>query len=332
MNKYKFKFVLLSFIFSMGVSIKATEGSSFNFNDDFLLKDISMDQDDKKIYNLVIRGENSNNPYVVISKDNDFYFPVIDFFHIINFNNYTLKDKKIEFYLGISSEKFEIDLNKKIIIFNGNTEKIFDDEYIFEKSEIYIKSDIFNKIFGKELRIDDEDYNIILNPSFMTPKQLEFYLNNTEDNLNELNSKQVLLYKNERTFFELGNLRVALDGVINNGNEDKKHDWEGRLDYQGDMFYGTITTSYDLKNGDLEDIELYYPEIIDNHSLKLGLYGEDREKGLSFRKEKGFYEDGMDYVIRERVPLGSRVVLYYNGLPIDVKYEENSEVVFENPL
>ncbi|MGL4511192.1 hypothetical protein, partial [Cetobacterium sp.] len=114
-----------------------------------------------------------------------------------------------------------------------------------------------------------------------------------------------------------------------------KKDWESTLEYQGAALYGQLTTTYDIRNQQFEDVTLRYNDIWESHTLELGSYsagsGEAREWGLSFKKDKGYIiTSNKTYVIKENVPIGSRVELLYMGFPIDVKDSENGVVEFQN--
>ena len=99
------------------------------------------------------------------------------------------------------------------------------------------------------------------------------------------------------------------------------------------MLYGELTTQYNLKDHRFEDIKLRYDNLYKDHTLEVGNYsvGETsaREWELSFRKDKGYFVTGTkSYVIREDVPIGSRVELIYLGTIIDIQNADNGKVTF----
>ncbi len=101
------------------------------------------------------------------------------------------------------------------------------------------------------------------------------------------------------------------------------------------MLYGEITADYDLKEKELNTVRLEYSDIWKSHNLDIEnrRSGSHREWGVFFYKDKGYYEtSGGQVVIRERVPLGSRVELIYMGTPIEIKDDDNGIVEFDNPL
>ncbi|MGL5983123.1 MAG: hypothetical protein ACRCZR_07335, partial [Cetobacterium sp.] len=73
-------------------------------------------------------------------------------------------------------------------------------------------------------------------------------------------------------------------------------------------------------------------EIYKNHSLKFENNGSggSREWGATFRKEKGYYIKSKNYIIRENVPIGSKVELVYLGFPIEIKDSIDGTVEFDN--
>ena len=172
-------------------------------------------------------------------------------------------------------------------------------------------------------------------PNFVLPVEMKYILANREKKLKEELQKEVLYYKGERELFDIGNLRVNLEREINNntGNTDKKHDWSGFLEYSGSLLYGNFITDYDLKEKEFGDFELNYYGIKEDYELSLGVYGEDREKGIAFRRDRGYsLNEGREYIIEEKVPIGSKVELLYNLFPIDVQDEVGGKVTFVNSL
>ena len=197
----------------------------------------------------------------------------------------------------------------------------------------YVKNYLKN-IF-ETFRINEEEYTIKTSPNFVLPVEMKYILANREKELKEELQKDVLYYKGERELFDIGNLRVNLEREINNstGNTEKKYDWSGFLEYSGSLLYGNFITDYDLKEKEFGDFELNYYGIKEDYELSLGIYGDDREKGITFRRDRGYsLNEGREYVIEERVPIGSKVELLYNLFPIDVQDEAGGKVTFVNSL
>ncbi len=105
------------------------------------------------------------------------------------------------------------------------------------------------------------------------------------------------------------------------------------MEYSGSLLFGNFITEYDLKEKKFKDFELNYYGIKEDYELSIGVYGEDREKQLTFRKDRGYsLNDGREYIIEERVPVGSKVELIYGLFPIDVQAEVGGKVTFVSIL
>ncbi|MGL5904402.1 MAG: hypothetical protein ACRCZO_17090, partial [Cetobacterium sp.] len=308
---------LSSFSFSYDQSDSLYSGDIEYFDDNEVESD--------EIYTLKIRGEVYNYIYLTINKDGTRYLPMLEFFKSIGFKNYKIENEKIIMHFGSNLNKKEIDLKK-----------LSKDDYLLQDDEYYLSENIFKKYFVDEMRIDKE--NLVLNiiPNFITPNEVGLMLNSTEKRLKENDDRPNLIYTSEKKLIDTGNLRVNLEGSLNNHTQRgdfKQKDWDGFLEYQSPLLYGEFYTEYDLKDKKFGDFRLTYNDILPNYELEVGYYGRDREKGLSFKKNLGYYDlDGKNFIINEKVALGSRVELLFNGIPIEVQNEENGEVIFANNL
>ncbi|MGL4652152.1 hypothetical protein [Cetobacterium sp.] len=308
---------LSSFSFSYDQSDSLYSGDIEYFDDNEVESD--------EIYTLKIRGEVYNYIYPTINKDGTRYLPMLEFFKSIGFKNYKIENEKIIMHFGSNLNKKEIDLKK-----------LSKDDYLLQDDEYYLSENIFKKYFVDEMRIDKE--NLVLNiiPNFITPNEVGLMLNSTEKRLKENDDRPNLIYTSEKKLIDTGNLRVNLEGSLNNHTQRgdfKQKDWDGFLEYQSPLLYGEFYTEYDLKDKKFGDFRLTYNDILPNYELEVGYYGRDREKGLSFKKNLGYYDlDGKNFIINEKVALGSRVELLFNGIPIEVQNEENGEVIFANNL
>ena len=82
----------------------------------------------------------------------------------------------------------------------------------------------------------------------------------------------------------------------------------------------------------LQDIWKEHTFTIENRRVKKEDNSTSREWGFSFYKDKGYFNLGEKVIIRESVPIGSRVELLYMGTPIEIKDDDNGVVIFDNEL
>ncbi|MGL6067024.1 MAG: hypothetical protein ACRC0R_08075 [Cetobacterium sp.] len=281
------------------------------------------------LYEITMNNSLRNNSFKAKLKDKKIYFPILEFFSIINLNNYDLKDRELKALLGEELLEFNINLkNKKIDI--GDEKISYEDEVFFEDGEIFMESELFAKVLTKNFEKNDSNFKIKTTLKFKTPYEIKNQIENRLDRFEEENNKNLLIYTNEKKFFDLGYLKTKIDYTYT--NKTKKGDWDSTLDYQGGFLYGELTTSYDVKESQIGDVKVYYPDIYKGHSMEVGSYGTtERELGFSFKKEKGYLTVGDELIIRENVPLGSRIELIYLGFPIDVKDSENGVIEFSGP-
>ena len=308
--------LLSSFIFT---DIKA-EGLTYD-GVEFL---ISEEEERIGAYTFEIKGIPYSYTYTVIKEEDKYYFPLFEFIKMLDIKNYSYENGKLTIEFENSSDKRVIDINS-----------LDKSSYIYEDNDFFLEKKLFEEYFFETFRINEENFTIKSSPNFILPIEMKHILANREEKLKEELQKEVLYYKGERELFDVGNLRVNLEGELNNntGNTDKKHDWSGFLEYSGSLLYGNFITDYDLKEKKFGDFELNYYGIKEDYELSLGVYGEEREKGIAFRRDRGYsLNDGREYVIEEKVPIGSKVELLYNLFPIDVQDEVGGKVTFINSL
>lgn len=281
-----------------------------------------INENQTELYTFKIKGKTYSNIFKVIKKNNTKYISILSFFKVIGFTNYKKYNNTITMYLGNNLEKKSIDFKKLSL-----------DDYILIDNDYYISEKIFKYYFTNKLEWNEKQFTLNIIPSFDTPKEINLLLDSSERKINENNNKPELIYASNKKLIDAGNLRFNLRGNLNNNENTKKTDWNGFLEYQGQLLYGNFFAKYDLKENKIGDFDLTYYDILPNYELKIGSYGPNREKEISFKKNIGFFdENGKTFIIKETVPLGSRVELLFNGITIDVKQEENGQVIFSNNL
>lgn len=294
-------------------------------------------QDGEGYFELKVNGDSVTKNYSVEVKKGKMYFPLKEFFKDIEFTNYSVsEDKEIKMYLGETLR--EVVLTPKEFRMDGKTTPISPEDIFYENDDIYLSEDVFKEMFLKTIRVDDNSYIIAMYLNFASPEEIKIRISRTKEKLEEERDIHTLLYTSKPQLFELGYLRTKLAQIYERKVEphSSKTDWEGELEYQGAFLYGEINAGYDLKNKEFEDVTLRYNEIYEKHTLEFANYqvgnGGAREWGGSFKKDKGYIvTSDKRYIIKENVPIGSRVELLYLGFPIDVQDAQNGVVVFENP-
>lgn len=290
--------------------------------------------DGEVLYSININGRGRFNLFKVIRENGKDYFPMFTFFQAIRFNNYEAEKNQVNIKLGKELDGIEINFNKNTVEIEKNRETIdFTDKEIFTKnSEIYIEANLFKKMFLNSLEIDDKKYSMRMNLNFTAPFEINSILENSLDRQASFEGGKELLFTNTNKFFDLGYMRFNIQNEFSKEKgKSFKSNWIGDLEYQGNFLYGEFNTSYDVKENEIGDTYFYYPEIYKGHSLEFGSYGtEERELGLSIKKEKGYFLQGKEIVIRENVPIGSKVELLYLGFPIAVETSQNGIVEFRN--
>ena len=288
-----------------------------------LLNELEGVQERENFFNLKVNGAKVSDVYPIIVQDNKIYLPVINLFNTIGFKDYSIQSEILKATLGTDVREITL--------------KPSDSYVLVEKSDFFVESEKFKELFLRDLYIDQENSSVSMRLSFETSAEIEAYLANVKDGLIDAENAGELMFTSERTLFDVGYMRFDFQGVLNKAGKDSEDrkletDWTGNLEYQGPLLYGEFTAAYDVRNSELGNMSLYYPDIYKNHSLKLENNGNGgaREWAASFRKERGYYIKGKNYVIRETVPIGSRVELLYLGFPIDVKDAVDGSVEFDN--
>lgn len=288
-----------------------------------LLNELEGVQERENFYSLKVNGAKVSDVYPIIVQDNKIYLPVINLFNTIGFKDYAVESGVLKATVGTDV--------REIIL------KPSDSYIIVEQSDFFVESEKFKELLLRDLYIDQEHSSVSMRLSFETSAEIEAYLTNVKDGLIDAENAGELMFTSERTLFDVGYMRFDFQGVLSKAGKDSSDrkmetDWTGNLEYQGPLLYGEFTAAYDVRNSELGSASLYYPDIYKNHSLKLENNGGGgaREWAASFRKERGYYIKGKNYVIRETVPIGSRVELLYLGFPIDVKDAVDGNVEFDN--
>ena len=275
-------------------------------------------------YTLELKGIPYSYTYTVIKEGDEYFFPLFEFIRAIGVENYKYDRGVLTIFFNANEDKRVIDLRK-----------LDESSYRFEDNDYFICEKLFKEYFFQEFRIDKENFTIKTNPNFILPNEMKYILDNKTRELKEELNKEILLYKGERELFDIGNLRINLEKEMIKSSDGggRKYDWSGSLEYSGSLVFGNFITEYDLKEKKFKDFELNYYGIKEDYELSIGVYGEDREKQLTFRKDRGYsLNDGREYIIEERVPVGSKVELIYGLFPIDVQDEVGGKVTFVNSL
>lgn len=289
---------------------------------------------DEMVYSVIVNGRVRGTHLKLLKKDSYDYIPLIEFLDIIRFKNYDFEKNRISMKVGKELHKIDINWEQKVATLSDSNRKIqFNESAILkEGNEIYVEIELFKEIFTNSLEIDTKKLLLKTQLTFSTPFEIDTSLENRLDNEFTKENKNEIVYTNKNRLFDIGYMRFNVQGELSKSQEeDFKTGWVGNLEYQGNALYGELTTSYNINDDTLGDTYLYYPEIYKNHSLEFGSYGTvERELNLSLKKEKGYFYTGKDIVIRENVPIGSRVELLYLGFPIAVQTAENGIVEFQN--
>lgn len=328
---------------------KVTEESILSSEEEGLKDEVSSEdfeqyfqdliEDGAGMYNLYINGRGVSRNFPIYKKEKDTYVSVYDFIDLLGLRDYSKKNGVLTVRLGIDGLIREINTETKDVEKKDKNSKIefkkrYKDE-IFEKNgALFIERKAFEQIFDSIVQSNDEKLTLNITTKFETPEDIEVILKNKFNSDFEKKESKDIIYESQGELFMLGNTRINTTQDFSKNANDKKYqkDWSGNLEYSGGLLYGNLVTSYDLKNSEVGTAELYYKDIWKGHSLTLGSYpnGEKRESGLNFKKEKGYYTDGKEIVLRERVPIGSVVELIYQGTAIDIQTAEDGYVEFRN--
>lgn len=309
--------------------------------EDFMILSNDYQETGKQLFNLMINGEIKHYAFPIYSEKQKVYIPVFNFFKTINFKNYTYDEDNLilEVELGENLEKRELNFKNKFLIKNYEQINFTEKDILFKDGDIYLEETVFKNAFLRNLNISSKYQKINMTLAFSSPEEIAIRLRNNERLLLEENGINEVTYTNAKNkLWELGYLRAEVNEIFTRSYENDnewKSDWEADFEYQGSLLYGELTTQYNLKDHKFEDITLRYDDIYKDHTLEIGNYsvgeGSAREWELSFRKDKGYFVTGSkSYIIRENVPIGSRVELIYLGTIIDIENADNGEVIFTN--
>ncbi|MGL4861582.1 MAG: hypothetical protein ACRC3I_03275 [Cetobacterium sp.] len=289
------------------------------------------------LYTLKLNSRTVSNTYPIYIENRVKYFNITAFFELIEFKNYKQSEKQLVAQLGYNLDKLEMksDNNQEVVIFK---DKKYDSQNTMIKileGEFYLEEELFNKIFTSFLEIDEQKLIVETYLNFTLPSDILTLLDNKNTKLKKSEEINEIIYNGERKLFELGYTKVYLGKEFTKSKDsDWKSDWKSDIEYQGALLYGQLTAAYDVKEEKLGLVELEYSNIYKNHTFEIQNRnnGNDRTWALNFYKDKGFYEYGQRVIIKEKVPIGSRVELVYLGTAIAIEDEENGEVIFENNI
>ncbi|WP_297489235.1 hypothetical protein [uncultured Cetobacterium sp.] len=299
---------------------------------EFLKSELKGELNEEHHFSLFVNRRLISNNFPIIYRDNDTFISIKDYFKSINFRNYTFQDGILEMYLGRRLQRVVINFNKNTI---SGTEKtmFFNRGYFIHNEKYFLRMQLFRDIFLSGVDIDYSKGRISMSSKYTLPNEIRRLLKETDKELEAQSKYSKIYYTNSRELFNLGYLRINLDKTFTKTQGIKDDDWDGLLEYQGPLLYGEFTTEYDLKDGDFSSASLLYENLPQNHFLEFRGYKKENnywEKSILFEKDKGYFEDGKKFIIRENVPIGSRVELVYLGATIDVSYDQNGVVTFTN--
>lgn len=298
----------------------------------FLKDELEGKLEEKHFFTLFINRTQITSDFHVVYKDSKTFIPLKEYFKNIYFNNYTFTNNILDMTLGMEMEEILIDFNTFKIRGSERT-NFTDKDFFFKDDELFLEASLFSDIFLNAIDIDYEKTRVSMSAKYAINNEIKRLLRVQESTLQKKKEMNNFMYTNSRELFNLGYMRVNLDKTFTKSEGSKDDDWDGYLEYQGPLLYGELTTEYNLKDGEFTGANLYYPNLAYNHFLEF--YGDKTESGrwnksMLFEKDKGYYEDGKTFIIRENVPIGSRVELVYLGATIDIGYEENGVVEFTN--
>lgn len=302
-----------------------------------LRSELILEENLLEYFTLTINSKRVSNDYKVLKSKKEIYFNLDEFLKVIKFGNYKKTEDRYEFLLGKSLRGVTLNLKENKIVENGVV-KTFDKQiFINDNNRIYLNSEIFKEIFLTELNIDESYLKIGMELNFMTPDEINTTLDIEAKKLATQTEENILMYKSERQLFDLGYSRVIAERTFSKSKGEKsyKGEWNTGVEYQGGLLYGQLKTKYDPEDNNIEYATLEYNNIWNEHTFALenkGGKNSGREWGLRFFKDKGYYIDGNKAIIREIVPVGSRVELKYMGASIAIQNEEDGNVIFDNPI
>ncbi|MGL5191912.1 MAG: hypothetical protein ACRC7S_19925 [Cetobacterium sp.] len=299
---------------------------------EFLKDELEGRLEEKHTFTLFINRNQISSNFPIVYKNNKTFLSLQRYFENINYRNFTFTNNILDLTIGEELHKIMINFNTLKITGSERT-NFTENDFYFENEELFLDSVLFSDIFLNAIDIDYNNTRISMSTKYTIPNEINRLLRVQEGKINDDRNLTNFYYTNSRELFNLGYMRFNLEKTFIKNEGSKSDDWDGYLEYQGSFLYGELTTEYNLKDGTLTGANLYYPNLPYNHYLEI--YGDKNndgrwKKSILFQKDKGYYEDGKQFVIRENVPIGSRVELVYLGATIDIAYEENGVVEFRN--
>lgn len=298
----------------------------------FLKAELEGTLQEKHYFSLFINRNWISDKFPIIYKNDEAYISMFHFFKEINFRNYKINNEQIEMYLGRRMER--VTLNFKTGEITGLEKTNFTKKGFFKKDDDYfIRYNLFRDIFLNAIDVDHKRTRISMSTRYATPQEIRRGLKLSQEELEKDGLTNNFYYTNSRKLIDLGYMRFNFDKTFTKSEGKKDNDWSGILEYQGPFLYGNLTTEYDVKEETFTSTALYYPNLPHNHFLELRGTKVDNdywEKSILFEKDKGYFEEGKNFIIRENVPIGSRVELIYLGATIDIQHERNGLVEFKN--
>ena len=318
MKKLILFFIIVQCTFSQGVTLKELNNlkksnlltiDEYNIMITELKKTLNPT---KKIYTLYINNNIYDKMFDSIEYKEKVYINVNKFLELLNIK-YSIKDNHLIYYLNYSysnGKKYSINLKNK-------------ENVLIKNNNIYIQEKTFEKMFCRSLSIKRDIINI--NISFLTTEELNKRLNILEK---RNRTKEIYSYRNKNDLINLGTIEPIFYKNLSNS------EWSGNLKYYSDLLYGSLETNYNIKNKNFDKISLNYDSILENHEVKFykerNFIGDNY--GFSIEKNDGYISKGNTTYIKENVPLGSRVELFFLGKLIQVQSENNGKVYFYGPL
>lgn len=284
-------------------------------------------------YSLFIDRKLITNNLKILTRNNKNYISLDDYFKLIYFSNYQFKNSILTMYLGDSLEKVEIDFENFTVIQDNRTAKFKQSDFYIEENRYYISINLFKNIFTSTFHIDNNKQLLSLTSKYNLPDKINNRLEESKSLLEKKKNIDKIYYTNKHQLINLGYLQVDLNRYFSRFSKKKNSDWNSKLIYQSDLIYGTFTGNYDLKNRKLDLLKLRYDNLPYSHFLEFKgekTFNNNWIKSISIDKKLGYYDNGKNFIIKENVPIGSRVELIYLGTTIDIQDAVNGIVVFDN--
>jgi hypothetical protein len=297
---------------------------------DFLTSSSDGEGGQNGLYSLIINNRKAFDFYRPKIQDEKTYFPILSFFDAIGQRVTTVGKHKATVVLENNQDNVEVDLKVKKVTDRKRKriDLIESVNYIPDDTgeDFYLEEELFKELFLRSLKIDEQKLAIEMDTNFTTMDHQFLTMATDHEKFKEENEKQEVTFSNKRKLWELGYLHTDLMWTKEKGSA---HEKRSQVEYQGALLYGTFITGYDFEEGSWNDTALRYKDIWKQHDFDIWRY-ESNEKGLTFKKKKGYYWNGKKYIITEDVPIGSTVELLYMGSVIDIQKAENGKVSFEN--